>query len=95
MKTIDTRPDLDLAPARETAGRVAKNLIVRLFTLLRSLKNRRTVMRLEDFTDQQLFDIGLARSDVDRSLAAPWYDDPSTHLARSAWRRRASHRDAA
>lgn len=95
MKMIDTRPDLDLAPARESAGRVLKNAVLRLFTLLRALKNRRAVMRLEDFTDQQLTDIGLSRSDVEWSLRQPWYDDPSTHLARSAWRRRAAHRDAA
>lgn len=93
MKTMDTRPDLDLATARPGVARLAGNMLVRLFAILRAVRNRRAMMRLEDFTDQQLADIGLARSDVDSSLARPWYDDPSTHLARSAWRRRAAHRD--
>ncbi|WP_099866216.1 DUF1127 domain-containing protein [Pararhizobium haloflavum] len=88
MKTIDTRPDLDIAPARITFAIFAKALGVRLLVLLRALRNRREVMNLEDFTEDQLADIGLTREDVDRSLATPWYADPSTQLTRSAWQRR-------
>lgn len=84
MKTLDIRPDLDLAPAKTTLSAIAGKMAVRLFTLFRAFRNRRAVMNLEDFTDQQLADIGLTRGDLAASLSKPWYEDPSPHLSRAA-----------
>lgn len=89
MKTTYTRTELDLLPARTTEGSFVKAALMRLLVVFRALRNRREVMNLEDFTDQQLADIGLTRGDVTHSLATPWYDDPSSYLTQSARRRRA------
>lgn len=96
MKTTRTPIDIDIAAAPALAPStfearfqaVAKDVLARLVKLLRALRNRREVMGLEDFTDQQLADIGLSRQDLDRSLASPWYDDPSIRLAEKARRSR-------
>lgn len=90
MKTIDTNQplDLDLAPAKLTFAVIAKALGARLLVLYRVFRNRREVMRLEDFTEAQLADIGLTRDDVRTSLEARWFEDPSAHLVTSARRRR-------
>ncbi|VVT16917.1 DUF1127 domain-containing protein [Rhizobium sp. EC-SD404] len=95
MKTIETRPDLDIAPARITASVIAKAMAFRLLTVFRALRNRKQVMYLEDFTEEQLADIGLTRGDLLTSLESPWYDDPSQHLSRSVWQRRSRIRPRA
>jgi len=43
-------------------------------------KNRRHVTELKDWSDEQLKDIGLTRSDVRRALAVPFYRDPTALL---------------
>jgi uncharacterized protein YjiS (DUF1127 family) len=95
MKTIETRPDLDIAPARITTSVVLKAMAYRLLAVFRALRNRKQVMYLEDFTEEQLADIGLTRGDLLNSLERPWYDDPSQHLSRSAWQRRTRIRSRA
>lgn len=92
MKTIRTHADLDIAPARAIFAAIVKDALTRLVMLYRALRNRRAVMDLEDFTDEQLTDIGLTRRDVDLSLASPWRHDPSAQLARRARRGGATDR---
>ncbi|WP_299484344.1 DUF1127 domain-containing protein [uncultured Roseibium sp.] len=47
----------------------------------RVFKNRRHVTELKFWTDEQLKDIGLTRSDVRRALAVPFYRDPTSLLS--------------
>lgn len=44
----------------------------------RVFDNRRQFAELKDWSDEQLKDIGLTRSDVRRALAQPFYADPTT-----------------
>jgi len=44
----------------------------------RVFNNRRQFTELKDWSDDQLKDIGLTRSDVRRALAQPFYADPTT-----------------
>ena len=46
--------------------------------------NRRHVSELKHWSDEQLKDIGLTRSDVRRALAVPFYVDPTTVLSSSS-----------
>lgn len=47
----------------------------------RVFKNRRHVTELAYWSDEQLKDIGLTRSDVRRALALPFYRDPTSLLS--------------
>lgn len=49
----------------------------------RMFKHRRQVIDLQTWTDEQLKDIGLTRSDVRRALATPFYKDPTPVLTRT------------
>lgn len=44
----------------------------------RVFNNRRQFAELKDWSDEQLKDIGLTRSDVRRALAQPFYADPTS-----------------
>ena len=50
----------------------------------RVFTNRRHVTQLKDWSDEQLKDIGLTRSDVRRALALPFYQDPTSLLSGAA-----------
>jgi len=78
---------LYLGAARKTGATFVGlwQAIVSLFTRYR---NRRQVMQLEDFSDAQLADIGLTRSDVRFALRGGVFDDRSRDLARVAMLRR-------
>ena len=56
--------------------------------LLDRVKNRRDVMRLANFDDRMLADIGLNRSDLRDAFAELPWRDPSDVLARRAAERR-------
>jgi len=58
----------------------------------RALRNRRQVVRLCEFDDRMLKDIGLTRSEVHGALAAPLRTDPSTLLLVRRVERRARAR---
>jgi uncharacterized protein YjiS (DUF1127 family) len=47
----------------------------------RVFNNRRHVAELKYWSDEQLKDIGLTRSDVRRALALPFYRDPTSLLS--------------
>jgi len=51
--------------------------------------NRRQFAELKDWSDEQLKDIGLTRSDVRRALAQPFYADPTSLVSaanvQSSW----------
>lgn len=55
----------------------------------RVFDNRRKFAELKDWSDEQLKDIGLTRSDVRRALAQPFYADPTTLVSaanvQSSW----------
>ena len=63
------------------AGRGLKQLAGRI-------KNRHDAMRLAEFDDRMLADIGLKRSDLRDAYALPPWRDPSDILARRAAERR-------
>jgi uncharacterized protein YjiS (DUF1127 family) len=44
----------------------------------RVFNNRRQFAELADWSDEQLKDIGLTRSDVRRAMALPFYTDPTS-----------------
>ncbi|WP_298966249.1 DUF1127 domain-containing protein [uncultured Roseibium sp.] len=46
-------------------------------------KHRRQFAELKDWSDEQLKDIGLTRSDVRRGMARPFYSDPTSLLSGS------------
>ncbi|MHA7774339.1 DUF1127 domain-containing protein [Roseibium sp. M-1] len=50
----------------------------------RVFNNRRQFAELNDWSDEQLKDIGLTRSDVRRAMALPFYTDPTTLVSGSA-----------
>ncbi|GAB2185730.1 DUF1127 domain-containing protein [Roseibium sp. LAB1] len=50
----------------------------------RVLNNRRQFAELNDWSDEQLKDIGLTRSDVRRALAQPFYTDPTSLVNESS-----------
>ncbi|MCV0426061.1 MAG: DUF1127 domain-containing protein [Roseibium sp.] len=50
----------------------------------RVFNNRRQFAELKHWSDDQLKDIGLTRSDVRRALALPFYSDPTSVLTGSA-----------
>lgn len=55
----------------------------------RVFNNRRQFAELKDWSDEQLKDIGLTRSDVRRALAQPFYADPTSLVSaanvQSSW----------
>ncbi len=61
----------------------------------RVFANRRHFAELQDWSDEQLNDIGLTRSDVRRALAQPFYTDPSSLVTGSAASRQAPSLSAA
>jgi uncharacterized protein YjiS (DUF1127 family) len=63
-----------------------------LIRLLERVKNRRDVMRLANFDDRMLADIGLNRSDLRDAFAELPWRDPSDVLARRAAERRVRSR---
>ncbi|POF34628.1 DUF1127 domain-containing protein [Roseibium marinum] len=46
----------------------------------RVFNNRRQFAELKDWSDEQLKDVGLTRSDVRRAMAQPFYRDPTASL---------------
>ncbi|TYC67754.1 DUF1127 domain-containing protein [Stappia sp. BW2] len=50
----------------------------------RVFSNRRQFAKLTDWSDEQLKDIGLTRSDVRRALALPFYTDPTSLVNESS-----------
>lgn len=53
----------------------------RVVALRRALRARREIARLQRFSDRELKDIGLTRSDVAAALSLPLHQDPSRKLA--------------
>jgi uncharacterized protein YjiS (DUF1127 family) len=49
----------------------------------RVFNNRRQFAELKDWSDEQLKDIGLTRSDVRQALARPFYTDPTSLVNRA------------
>ena len=49
--------------------------------LIRAIRHRRELMRLAECEDYILADVGLSRDDVQAALSAPFWRDPTRHLA--------------
>lgn len=60
---------------------VAAVAIAPVVRFVRSIRNRRAILRLCDLDERSLKDIGLTRTDVLGALAAPIGQDPSAILA--------------
>ncbi|MDX3925688.1 MAG: DUF1127 domain-containing protein [Shinella sp.] len=91
MRMIDRRLELDLAVARKPAP----SLVVRIYntaaTILRAWRNRSVTLRLSEFDDHQLLDIGLRREDVREAMASSFFADPGLHLTIAARERARRH----
>jgi|EndMetStandDraft_4_1072995.scaffolds.fasta_scaffold1594342_1 uncharacterized protein YjiS (DUF1127 family) len=81
---------LEQAPASAAAGKGELLSNFGLLALLRKAasitgawRGRKVVMRLRDFDDAQLADIGLKRSDVETALLSPLNSDPTRLLVRA------------
>jgi len=61
-------------------------------TALRSWTQRRNLVKLGDFDDRQLADIGITREDLGWALNLPYSHDPSMALQERATRRRVQGR---
>ena len=70
------------------AGRASRALK----QLAEKVKNRHDAMRLAEFDDRMLSDIGLNRSDLRDAYAEPLWHDPTDVLARRSAERRTSRR---
>lgn len=75
--------DTALTPKSRFAGYVAM-----VGSYMRRFRNRREVIRLLEFSDSQLADIGLNRDDVRRATRGGAFDDHSGDLTIAALRRR-------
>ncbi|WP_269583679.1 DUF1127 domain-containing protein [Roseibium sp. Sym1] len=53
----------------------------------RVFNNRRQFAELKHWSDEQLEDIGLTRSDVRRALAGPFYTDPTSVVSAASMQR--------
>ncbi|HET7413796.1 MAG TPA: DUF1127 domain-containing protein [Pararhizobium sp.] len=88
MAVIGKSLDLDLAPARRTARARLTEFFDRMACRLRALQNRREIGSLEEFSDYQLYDIGLTRADLHASMHEGRFTDPSGYLTEVARERR-------
>jgi uncharacterized protein YjiS (DUF1127 family) len=58
--------------------------LLRTLTRLRSAwRGRKLVLRMRDFDDAQLADIGLKRGDIEGALQLPFSADPSVYLVQA------------
>ena len=80
-------------PSKIAAGRLPlagrrMSIFAKLISACRVLRNRIEITRLEDLDDNQLSDIGLTRSELNRALmGSSFFEDPSSHLTQAARRR--------
>jgi uncharacterized protein YjiS (DUF1127 family) len=63
-----------------TVGAIAQSAALRVWTILRALKNRHDATMLAGFDDRMLADIGLTRSDVRDAYSVPLWRDPTVLL---------------
>lgn len=63
------------------ATRAATRTATGVKGLVRAWLHRREVLRLSEFDDRGLKDIGLVRSDIEGALATSWLRDPSAVLS--------------
>ena len=59
----------------------ALNLVATATRIWRVRQNRRSIMKLADFNDHMLSDLGLSAQDVTSALSLPSSQDPSNHLS--------------
>lgn len=85
MTSIDH--GLNLGTATRPGFRMA-TLWPAFVSLVKRYRNRREVAYLQEFTDLQLADIGLTRSDFNQAVRGRMFDDHSKELARTALLRR-------
>lgn len=78
------------AAAAMLAVRLLARSVDPVLRFLTAWKNRREVYRLGEFSDTQLADIGLTRSDLHVVVDLPLGRDPTVHLGAIA----ARHREA-
>lgn len=88
MSTTEQRlPSKIAARSLPFAGRVT-TVFAMLISVCRVLRNRIEVSRLQELDDNQLRDIGLTRAELHSALlGSSFFEDPSSHLTRSARRR--------
>lgn len=82
MTALD-HPTSAIAAAPRTVAAVAR-LVEMLSGLVRSVKNRRQLNHLSAFSDHELADIGLMRTDLELVMRTPLGIDPTARLSRFA-----------
>ena len=85
MRTTERNIELDLAcPQPTLAARVLQGAM-KIASVWRVFRNRSQINQLHELDDNQLRDIGLTRSDlVSALLQSTFFEDPSSHLTKSA-----------
>jgi len=84
---IDRQTELLLDNTFKPKGRLAA-FRTTVGSYMRRYRNRREVVRLLEFSDSQLADIGLRRDDVRYAIRGGAFDDHSGELTLAALRRR-------
>ncbi len=85
MRTTDRILELDCSQTSLTFFQRLVNGFATLSSVLRVIRNRMEINKLNELDDNQLKDIGLSRTDLTSAfLASTFFEDPSEHLTKSA-----------
>ena len=85
MRTTDRILELDCSPTSLTFVQRVAHGFATLSSVLRVIRNRMEINKLNELDDNQLKDIGLSRTDLTSAfLASTFFEDPSEHLTKSA-----------
>jgi uncharacterized protein YjiS (DUF1127 family) len=88
MPATEQLLECDLATTRPTLTTRLTRVLGWTASLWRAVRNRNQITGLAELDDHQLSDIGLTRGDLRSALlTSTFFEDPSSHLTRSARRR--------
>ena len=91
MRMIDRKMEIDILATRRPTPSFLARLRGLASRFVRAWHNRRAINRLNELDDHQLFDMGLARNDVQGVRAASYFTDAGLHLTIAARERARRH----
>ncbi len=91
MRMIDRKMEIDILATRRPAPSLFARVRTAASRFARAWQNRRLINRLNELDDHQLFDMGLARNDVQDVRAASFFTDAGLHLTIAARERARRH----
>lgn len=91
MRMIDRKMEIDILATRRPAPSLFARARSAASGFIRAWQNRRLIDRLSELDDHQLFDMGLARSDVRNVRDASYFSDAGLHLTIAARERARRH----